>query len=71
MERIHHTNITFSIVTQGSEPLELPEHIKERLLVAFEVAVGSHVDLRYNPDGNRYQEAYHRFLGAEIVEDSK
>lgn len=67
LEKIHHLRITLDIVTKGSEPLELDEDTQEKLAVAFDYAVGRHVDLRYHPEGNRYLDAYHRLLGTEIV----
>lgn len=68
MKKIQRTKITFEVLTRASEPLEIPENVLEVLLDGLERAVMEHVDLRYHPDGNRYLDERHEFIGVDLVE---
>lgn len=64
-KRIQHKRLTFDVITRAEEPLVIPEHVMERLRAALESAVASNVDLTYHPQGDRYMDARHEFIGVD------
>ncbi|MDQ0241237.1 hypothetical protein [Arthrobacter bambusae] len=68
MKKIQRMTITFEIFTKASEPLELDGNEETALRAGLEETFKECVDLRYNPDGNRYLEDRHEFIGVDLVE---
>ena len=66
--KIQRTEITFEIFTKARQPLALEDHEKEALREAVEAAVKSTVNMDYHPEGNRFQDERHNFIGVDLSE---
>jgi hypothetical protein len=66
MEKLHQLNITFGILTKGSEPLALSYAEKVAIEAGFAKVISETVDLRYYPE-SRHMEEHHKLLGTTFV----
>jgi hypothetical protein len=63
LRKLQSKRISFDIVTTASEPLTLDDYTIEQLRQALDRAAREVIDLRYYPDGDRYNEQHHSFVG--------